>query len=219
MDLDEYLNRFIEGYLFQDLKSMASIKLPEGSEYGAVGYPMVMTALSGIEMLGSLTSRAPLDDGKGSFGHFWKVYMYPGHQGRARLHEFVYQFVRNGIAHSFITKPMVVVTKHRDENHLTQDGDGVVRVDALHLADELEHAYRERLRPTITGAFKVEMEKRFRMIREASWAEFLAKKSLREKFPIGAAVAVEVSNQSTRVNSPSVNAFYSTRSPWVDNNA
>ena len=74
MTLDEYLERFIEGYLFEDLRSMASIELPPGKEYGAVGYPMVMTALSGIEVLGVLTSRASFspDNGAARFGEFWR---------------------------------------------------------------------------------------------------------------------------------------------------
>ena len=46
MTLDEYPERFIEGYLFEDLRSMALIKLRPGKDFGAVGYPMVMTAVS-----------------------------------------------------------------------------------------------------------------------------------------------------------------------------
>ena len=58
MTLDEYLEQFIEGYLFEDLRAMAPIRLAAGKRYGAVGYPMVMGALSDIEVLGVLTSRA-----------------------------------------------------------------------------------------------------------------------------------------------------------------
>ncbi len=49
MTLDDYLEQFIEGYLFEDLRSMASITGSPDKPYGAVGYPMVMTALSGVE--------------------------------------------------------------------------------------------------------------------------------------------------------------------------
>ena len=74
MTLDEYLERFIEGYLFEDLRSMASIKLAPGKKAGAVGYPMAMTALSGIEVLGVLTSRASFHPKQGRlrFGEFWR---------------------------------------------------------------------------------------------------------------------------------------------------
>ena len=44
-------------------------------KYGAVGYPMVMTALSGIEVLGALTSRSTFnrDNGAARFGEFWET--------------------------------------------------------------------------------------------------------------------------------------------------
>ncbi|MGE3512857.1 MAG: hypothetical protein AB7N65_28680 [Vicinamibacterales bacterium] len=223
MDLEQYLAQFIEGYLLEDLKSMASIRLPEGKAYGAVGYPMVMTALSGVEILGSLTSPAPftVDNGANSFGYFWKEYVYTGHPARARLHEFMYQFVRHGLAHSFMTKPMVIVTKHRDGRHLTQDRAGAVWIDALNLAEELEYAYRERLRPKVTGEFKVKMEARFKTIRDAFWAESHQKQHLRDKVPLGASsflgtVRFEHTNESTRVNSPAVKASYSTTTSSKD---
>ena len=44
MNLDEYLQHFIEGYLFEDLKSMAAIRLPAGKRYGAVGYRVSASA-------------------------------------------------------------------------------------------------------------------------------------------------------------------------------
>jgi hypothetical protein len=37
MTLDQYLRQFIEGYLLEDLSSMASIVLAPGKKYGAVG--------------------------------------------------------------------------------------------------------------------------------------------------------------------------------------
>ena len=75
MTLDQYLEQFIEGYLLEDLRSMAPIRAAKGKRYGAVGYPMVMTVLSGIEILGVLTSRATFnpDNGAGRFSEFWKT--------------------------------------------------------------------------------------------------------------------------------------------------
>ena len=37
MNLNQYLERFIEGYLFEDLRSMAPITLAPNKRYGAVG--------------------------------------------------------------------------------------------------------------------------------------------------------------------------------------
>jgi hypothetical protein len=55
LTLGEFLERYVEGYLFADLQSMAAVKVPAG-QYGALGYPMMMTALAGVELLGALTS-------------------------------------------------------------------------------------------------------------------------------------------------------------------
>jgi hypothetical protein len=75
MTLDEFLERFVEGYLFEDLCSMAAIKLSDGQRYGAVGYPMVMTTLAGVELLGILTAtkRFHPNEGDDRFREFWQV--------------------------------------------------------------------------------------------------------------------------------------------------
>ncbi|HEY3234523.1 MAG TPA: hypothetical protein VGJ84_07390 [Polyangiaceae bacterium] len=53
MKIREFLTRYVEGYLFKDLDSMAQCQLPSGSKEGAVGYPMVMTAFAGIVQEGA----------------------------------------------------------------------------------------------------------------------------------------------------------------------
>lgn len=77
---------------------------------------MVMTALSGIEVLGVLISRSTFNEHNGAarFADFWRNYLYVERPAFKRLDSLVYEFVRHGLAHSFMTKPMVVVTKHRD---------------------------------------------------------------------------------------------------------
>jgi hypothetical protein len=112
-----------------------------------------------------------------------------------------------------MTKPMVIVTKHRDAGHLTRRDDDVLCVDALTLADDLEVAYFERLKPKINGDFKSRMETRFREFREAYWQDREKKKNLLEKIPLRSTDFERV-NQSTRVdarvNSPARPAHYST---------
>src|SRR5689334_14597119 len=56
MPIEEFLERFVEGYLFSDLRSLADIKLPGSASFGAAGYPMVASTMAGIELLGALTS-------------------------------------------------------------------------------------------------------------------------------------------------------------------
>src|SRR5262245_21182594 len=55
MNINDFLTQYVEGYLFEDLHSMAAIGLPKGKSCGAVGYPMVAATVAGIELLGGLT--------------------------------------------------------------------------------------------------------------------------------------------------------------------
>ncbi len=45
MTIDDFLQQFVEGYLFGDLESMSRITVLSGQTYGAAGYPMVATCL------------------------------------------------------------------------------------------------------------------------------------------------------------------------------
>ena len=203
MTLDDYLAQFIEGYLLEDLASMASIKLADGKRYGAVGYPMVMTVLSGIEVLGVLTSQARFNPEHGAprFGEFWQRFVYADRPAVQRLDALVYAFVRHGLAHAFMTKPMIRVTKHHDPTHLCKDAEGILCLDALTFAEEFVASYRQRLRPQIVGDLKATMERRFAEMRAAYWQDRDDKKHEPDKVPLartwdGATVA-------TQVNSPS----------------
>jgi hypothetical protein len=225
MTLDEYLAQFIEGYLLEDLRSMGSISPPANTAYGAVGYPMVMTAMAGIEVLGVLTSKSKFsaENGSDRFGDFWRHYVYVEQPALQRLHSLVYQMVRHGLAHAFLAKPMIRVTKHRDPNHLRRVKDGEVLIlDALTLADDFATAYGQRLRPRIVGEVRATMETRFNELREAYWRDHIQLKSEFDKAPLGTETSVGESsathensarpvvllNGRTRVNSPSISRRY-----------
>ncbi|MGE5836006.1 MAG: hypothetical protein ACM4AI_16110 [Acidobacteriota bacterium] len=57
MEIEAFLERFVEGYLFGDLESMAQVRL-EGRKYGNCGYSMVLVELAGAELLGARRSPA-----------------------------------------------------------------------------------------------------------------------------------------------------------------
>lgn len=78
MNLSNFINQFIEGYLFHDLVYMAKIKVRKNGKYGGVGYPMMATILSGMELLGSLLDPSrknfnPLN-GNHYFLNYWNNY-------------------------------------------------------------------------------------------------------------------------------------------------
>jgi hypothetical protein len=108
-----------------------------------------------------------------------------------------------------MTKPMIRVTKHRDDGHLYLDGD-VLCLDALTLADDFEAAYWNRLRPKIQGDFKANMETRFREMRTVHWQEREEKKHELAKVPSRPQRSAWGSSTGTQVNSPSVPPLYST---------
>jgi len=58
-------------------------------------------------------------------------------------------------------------------------------LDALTLADDLEIAYFDRLKPKITGAFREQMEKRFIEFRGSYWRDHQTKKLELAKVPSG----------------------------------
>jgi|KBSSwiStaDraftv2_1062776.scaffolds.fasta_scaffold197440_3 hypothetical protein len=109
-----------------------------------------------------------------------------------------------------MTKPIVIVTKYRDEGHLKLRDDGVLSIDALILHADLERAYFERLKPRIDGDLRTTMEKRFGELRDTDWNERTRKKHLLDKLPLRGsssptAISGPFTNQtSTSVNSPSL---------------
>jgi hypothetical protein len=184
--LKTFLKRNVEGYLFGDLRSMAVIKLSKGQRYGGVGYPMVMTALAGVELLGTLTSAKPFHRMKGDqrFRDFWIEYLYP--QSNAETANLIYDWLRNGLAHHYMAKPTVVVTKCNHKWHLRRTTTGKnFYVDALTLAEDLERTYVRTVKPKITGAFKHQMATRFAEIRAAYSKDFTNKSQNFAKIPVG----------------------------------
>ena len=146
MDIEDFLKQFIEGYLLPDLASMAAVT-PSAGETGACGYSMVLVTLAGCELLGALTFSEPFRPSQGSdhFAHFWQDGLYPTDRLRSELAPAIYKLVRHGLAHAFVTKPLILVTKNKGtKNHLCRDAAGVLTIDCLALADDFRAAYNER---------------------------------------------------------------------------
>jgi hypothetical protein len=208
MTLDQYLERYVEGYLFGDLHSMAAVKVR--GPYGGVGYPMVMATLSGIELLGVLTSDVGFDkkkrDGDKRFRDYWQQYLYRNHPARQRIANAIYELVRHGLAHTYTAKPTFVVTKHGDGRHMswspTDDGESFW-IDARIFADELIESYEQRVKPRLTAdaAFKRQMELRYGELRDVYAEDFDDMKSQLKQAgsqPISGILTFEVNNISTK---------------------
>jgi hypothetical protein len=108
MTTEDFLNQFVDGYLLGDLQSMADI--PPKPGYGNVGYPLVLSTLTGCELIGGLLSDSTWThrsrDARKHFAYFWNSHLYPGRD--SELAGALYQLLRNGIAHCFAAKPFIL---------------------------------------------------------------------------------------------------------------
>ena len=161
--LDDFLAHHVEGYLFYDLRTMSR----DDADGKGVGYPILMSCCAGIEFLGALRSNVRFEAhgrGKDYFAEFWRNCLYPPPSLHTALDEPVYQLIRHGIAHSFITKGNIGVLRHDPAVHLTRDANGQFVVDAVQLAIDLQNAYTAFVRPVLTdptrSVEKASMEQR-----------------------------------------------------------
>jgi hypothetical protein len=215
MTFDQYVRRFVDGYLFGDLRTMASIRLPEGQKYGGVGYPMLLTTLAGIELLGTLTSAADFKrrEGEERFCEFWREHLYPGDANRRVLAALIYQMVRHGLAHTAMTKPKFIVTKDHRGDHLTKNAEGQIMLDALTLHDHFVAAYEQRVKPVFfNGTKRPIAEARFRQMRDWHADEYQRFESVFRGVPTGPVGPPTASQGRLGVpNSPSLPVAYSTQ--------
>jgi hypothetical protein len=114
-----------------------------------------------------LSERFEPYDGAKQFDHFWKQGLYPSDPARADLAPTIYELVRHGLAHAFVTKPMILVTKNKGtKNHLRQNA-GVLTVDCLALADDFRAAYERFVRPQLLApAQRAALQNQLKLILE-----------------------------------------------------
>lgn len=141
--LIEFLERNVEEYLFKDLERMAGIQ---------AAFPMTMSALAGVELLGTLLSTTPFTAFKGYdyFTLYWTGPLYGGDAAKARTAGAIYQLVRHGIAHIFAPKGPITISLVRS-SHLTETSPGSVNLDARQLADDLVASYWSSFKPVAEG--------------------------------------------------------------------
>jgi len=127
---------------------------PNNGEYGATGYPMLITILAGMELIGALTynSSGVFDPHKGHdhFSNFWNVYfvtMFPEYKG---LDSLFRQLVRNGISHIFLAKKGVMVTKGSGKRPIVDKSQRLILIDANKLFDDFEKVINKKILPLLT---------------------------------------------------------------------
>jgi len=148
-DLTAFLTQNVEGLLFGDLHSLQVATLPLGKQYGAVGYPLIISTFAGIELLGGLLSPNRFDKNKGReyFTDFWNGWLYKTDLLRANAGETLYQLIRHGLAHAYVTKGSFTIIKGSQQRHLTQSCTGEIFLDAIQLATDLMDTYTNFIQP------------------------------------------------------------------------
>jgi hypothetical protein len=156
MQIEDFLTKHVEGYLFCDLENMAKIDLGPSEKYGAAGYPMVAAVLSGMELLGGILSSAPFDQSKGNdyFNDYWENYLSkccPRCKVK-NLAPLVRNLVRHGLAHTFLAKVGILVTKGDPTNHLRIDTKRQeLWIDAIEFYQDFKQSYFNLVRPIVFG--------------------------------------------------------------------
>lgn len=121
MEINKFLEKNIEGYLFCDVEKMLEIKLKNNESEGACGYPIVMTILAGMELLGFLLgNKEKFSDKSGNeyFKNYWKNYFCKLNKKYAinGIEGLIRNLVRHGLAHNFLTKPNILIYKEPKKN-------------------------------------------------------------------------------------------------------
>jgi hypothetical protein len=151
--LEAFLTRNVEGYLLEDLETMKPLAPKPGKDVGGVGYPLVMTVFSGIELLGGLLSPNAFEpNGRGAayFTTYWRDYLYPSDSNRAALGPALYKLARHGLAHAFVTKGRgIEVGKGAPGQHLSSSDGKTIYVDAVRPAEDFADSYRSMFKPLV----------------------------------------------------------------------
>jgi hypothetical protein len=184
-NLDDFLERYVNGYLLSDLLTIKE-KVQPTIEHGNAAYLMTAAICSGIELLGTLTTTqetlpACASCGKPEqfrnkfpFEHYCKHYLAKVDKRYAELGPIVRELIRNGIAHSFATKGKIAITRVGSEKeHLVRMSDeGFLVINADVFYDDFKKSYLEYARADIEDGGKhrqlaLENYERMRTVKEA----------------------------------------------------
>lgn len=153
--MDDFLSKYIEGYLFTDVKTIKE-KVSKNTHPGNAAYLMTSALCSGIEFLGFLLrERKATDEINSSFAfeHYCKHYLKNIDPRYETFGIIGRELIRNGIAHSFATKGKIGITRqgNRETAHLVRYADaGIVVINPDFLYEDFEKSYYKFALPLIS---------------------------------------------------------------------
>lgn len=162
-DFDNFIAKFIEGYLIADLETIHEIRKAEGN--GA--YLYIFGVCSGMEFLGALVRGSSSVSRSGSgrervdtsnaLAHYICHYLIPVvdkqyREGYKKFQKIAPALIRNGLAHSYAPKGPIAVGRHKHAyTHLkVEQIEGVKQlfINADTLYEDFKKSYDE-LKPLI----------------------------------------------------------------------
>lgn len=157
MDVEEFLKKVVEGYLFHDLESMAKVTVPPSTD-GALGYSMMATTLAGIELLGSLLlpNADPYNPHKGDvyFLDYWDNYLVKEQPAYTGLGSLFRKMLRHGIAHIFLAKPGIFIEKGNGRRVAIDTTRQELFIDCNVFYGDFQKSYSNHVRPIIDKTAK-----------------------------------------------------------------
>lgn len=147
----DYIKNYIDDYLFHDVDSI--IEHVPNKHPGAAAYPILLSVLSGIELLGALLMPSEKDysyrQGNDYFIYYWDKYLANGQPVYKNYGEIARQLIRNGLAHLFTTKSKIGVVRSRNGTHLTIDKEGQLIIDATQFYNDFKNSYLNKAKPRL----------------------------------------------------------------------
>lgn len=151
--LSEFLEKYIEGYLFNDVTSIKSnvARIHPGS----AAYPMTTTLCTGMEVLGRLLKEPPKDEKNVdafTLAHYCKHYLSKIDERYAVFGDLARELIRNGISHSFATKRNIGITRQggRSSTHLVRrPSDGLILINPDFLLEDFKESYTKYAKPRL----------------------------------------------------------------------
>lgn len=128
---------FIELYLIRDLQSMRSIRSNDG--LGKCGYQMMVSICTGCELLGSVEKNDFSENSEAKFKFFINKHL-PNYILSWKI---LFHFIRNRIAHDFITPPNVLIRLNNDRDRHLGVIDEWYIIDAYVFMDDFISAYEK----------------------------------------------------------------------------
>jgi hypothetical protein len=162
-DFDDFIAKFIDIYLFDDLETIHQIRRLKGN--GA--YLYIFAVCSGMEFLGALlreSSPITMEQGRervdtsNALAHYIKNYLIPAAdtqytEGYKRFQKIAPALVRNGLAHSYAPKgPIAVgrynhVYKHMEVQRINGLNQLFINADILY--EDFRKSYEHTAKPLI----------------------------------------------------------------------